>query len=221
MWKASELEKKERVRFENIIKMGLDFSSMMRLFTKCSNEKLYNRIVKVTAEKFFNANSREDFVDTHSQFCDWGIGKIVLAEKKRNGQIIKESKLASYGQIAKTLDVTLKAAIYYSHLPNCEKATEISSWLNAAVDTKMMAMLGSIDGKKYQTEIRPWPKSIEEVDDKNKYLIIQKIVRKFIEEKCNGKITPVQFDDIYWSKLNRRFRAGLGVSYLEESSDKP
>lgn len=64
-----------------------------------------------------------------------------MAEKRRNDRIIKESKVASYGQLAKTLDVTLKVAIYYSHLPNCQKAIKISNWLNAAVDTQMMAML--------------------------------------------------------------------------------
>jgi len=198
MWRVSELDESERIRFENIIEMGLGFSTMIRLFKKGSTEELHCQIVKKTAEDIFNAKSREDFAQIHSEFCDWGTSNIFLAEKKRNGRIIKKSKLASYGQIAKTLDVTLKAAVYYSHLPNCERSKRISEWLNAAVDTKMMAMLR----KEYPHEIESWPYTIENVDKSN-YVKIQKLVRKFIEKKHQRQITPVQFDDIYWNKLNR------------------
>lgn len=198
MWRASELDEPERVRFKNIIEMGLDFSAMIRLFQKGSVETLYDQIVKKTAEDIFNANSGEHFIQIHSEFCDWGTKNIFLAEKKRNGRIIKKSKLASYGQIAKTLDVTLKVAVYYSHLPNCERSKKISEWLNAAVDTKMMAMLR----KQYPDAIESWPATIEDVD-KGSYVTIQELVRKFIKEKHQGRLAPVQFDDIYWRILNR------------------
>lgn len=200
--KESEVDDPEemsaRSRFQNVIDMGLDFSSMIRLFKKGSKGRLWKRLVENVAEKIFAVNSKEEFDRIHSGFCDWGTRNIYLAEKRRNDRIIKESKVASYGQLAKTLDVTLKVAIYYSHLPNCQKAIKISNWLNAAVDTQMMAMLS----KEYPNDIRPWPNTVEEVDQ-GKYMELQKVIRKYIKEKHAGKIIPVQFDDIYWSKLNR------------------
>lgn len=107
--------------------------------------------------------------------------------------------MVSYGQIAKTLDVILKVAIYYCHLPNCEKSREISHWLNAAVDTKMMAMLR----RYYRDAIKPWPIRVQDVKDRKSYEAIQELVRRFVMEKQSGKILPVQFDDIYWWKLNK------------------
>ncbi len=130
----------------------------------------------------------------------WGVRQIILAERKnKRGQVVKKAGPASYGQIAKTFDVVLKVAVYYCHLPNCEKSQQISGWLNAAVDTRMMGML-----KKYYLEdIASWPATIEQVDNST-YMSIQEIVRKFIAERHNGNIIPVQFDDIYWRALNRQ-----------------
>ena len=123
----------------------------------------------------------------------------MLAERKKNGQVVKKARLASYGQIAKTFDVVLKVTVYYSHLPDVKKSALISKWLNAAVDTKMMAMLK----KYYPADVRPWPTAIEQVNS-SIYATIQETVRKFIHDKHGGSITPVQFDDIYWEALNRR-----------------
>ena len=97
-----------------------------------------------------------------------------------------------------TLDVTLKVAIYYSYLPDFQKCERILNWLNAGVDTRMMAMLR----KKYPEAIEAWPKKVEDVN-KAKYLTIQETVLKFIREKHEGKLLPVQFDDVYWYKLNQ------------------
>jgi len=188
----------ERIRFENIIDMAAGFSSMIRLFRKGSKEAIRIRITNITAKKLFNAISKNQYIDIHSEFCDWGSNNIFLAEKKRDGKIITNCSLASFGQIAKVLDVALKVAIYYSHLPDCEKSKQISHWLNAAVDTQMMKMLS----KKYPNTIEQWPTTIKEVD-RNSYMKIQETVRIFIKEVHNDKILPVQFDDIYWRKLNR------------------
>jgi len=193
----SELNEPEEIRLYNIIDMGLTFSAMIRLFEKGSKKRLHKQILAET-RNVFKAKSEESFKNIHSKFCDWGVKNILLAEKKRNGRIIKKATPASYGQVAKTFDVTLKVTIYYSHLPDCEKSREISKWLNAAVDTKMMAMLK----RDYPKDIQPWPTTVEQVN-KNNYMAIQKIVRKFIREKHNNKIMPVQFDDIYWKALNR------------------
>lgn len=77
------------------------------------------------------------------------------------------------------------------------KAKKLTKWLHAAVDTQMMDMLAD----EYPKEIQPWPTKIEEVD-KAKYLAIQEIVRRFIKKKHKGKLSPVEFDDLYWYKLN-------------------
>lgn len=181
----SELEK---IKLHNIVDMGLTFSAMIRLFEKGSKKKFRRRILD-EVKNVFEAESEKDYSVIHSNFCNWGVKNISLAKK---------ATTASYGQIAKTLDVVLKVTVYYSHLPNCEKSREISKWLNAAVDTKMMSMLRDF----YPKDIKLWPKTVEQVD-KTTYLKIQGIVREFIRERHNNSIMPVQFDDFYWKKLNR------------------
>jgi len=193
----SKLNDPEEIRLHNIVDMGLTFSAMIRLFNKGSKKILREKIL-AEARNVFEAKSEKHFIDVHSNFCDWGIKNIILAERKRNGRIMKEATPASYGQIAKTFDVAIKVAVYYSHLPNCEKSQEISEWLNAAVDTKMLAMLK----KDYPKDIQPWPTTVEQVDSA-KYMTIQRTVRKVIREKHKGSIMPIQFDDIYWKELNR------------------
>jgi len=193
MERPPDLNKRVReFRFKNIIDMGIDFSAMIRVFEKGSKKKLHGRILS-EVRNVFGAKSEGDFRDIHSNFCDWGQKEIGLAKK---------AEPARYGQIAKTFDVTLKVVIYYSELPDSRKSTEISEWLNAAVDTKMMNMLEHVLNRKYSATIQPWPKTVGQVDEKA-YLTLQKIVRKFIAEVHNNGIKPVQFDDIYWRLLNR------------------
>lgn len=188
MENLSDLNEAEEVKLRNIVDMGLTFSAMIRLFEKGSKEKLREKIL-VEVRNVFKVNSKDDYVNIHSDFCDWGVENILLAKK---------ATAPSFGQIAKTFDVVLKVVVYYSHLPNCEKSRDIAGWLNAAVDTKMMAMLK----RDYPNDIRPWPTTVEKVK-KNTYMKIQGIVRKFIAEKRSDVILPVQFDDIYWRLLNR------------------
>lgn len=193
-----KLNRPQEARLHNIIDMGLDFSAMIRLFEKKSKEKLRARITG-GIQDVFSAKSKEHFQDIHSSFCNWGTNNITLAEKRKNGQVIKRAGPASYGQIAKTFDVVLKVTVYYCYLPDVKRSELISKWLNAAVDTKMMAMLK----KCYHTDVSPWPTAIEHVNS-SIYSAIQETVRKFIQDKHGGSITPVQFDDIYWEALNRR-----------------
>ena len=181
-------EKIREIRLYNIIDMGLTFSAMMRLYDQGTKGKLRARMI-TTAKEVFEARSQEEFRRKHSEFCQWGTKGILLARK---------NCLASYGQVAKTLDVVLKVAVYYCHLPECEKSKQLSRWLNGAVDRKMMVMLK----KHYRKAIEPWPRAIEQVDGPN-YAKIQEIVRKFIRDEHQDSIVPVQFDDYYWQKLNR------------------
>ncbi len=185
-------------RLHNVIDMGLGFSAMIRLFDRGSKGKLRARVLS-EIHTVFEVESEKRFNEIHANFCNWGTHNIMLAERRKSGRIVKKAGPASYGQIAKTLDVVLKVAIYYCHLPSCEKSHLISRWLNAAVDTKMMALLR----RYYPEDIRPWPTTIEQVN-RSAYTAIQETVRKFITERHSGSITPVQFDDIYWEALNRQ-----------------
>lgn len=195
----SEQINMRKVRMQNIFDMGLGFTSMIRVFKKGSKLVLWKRLVHGEGTAIVKVKSKEEFDDLHAKFCDWGTKNITQAERRRDGRIIKPEAPASYGQIAKTLDVVLKVAVYYSHLPDCETAGRISKWLDAAVDTQMMAKLAEY----YPDAIgSPWPTSVEEVDSAAKYLAIQKVVHRFIEERHNGSITPVQFDDKYWDEWN-------------------
>lgn len=187
----------EETKLNNIVDMGLTFSAMVRLFSKGTKRPLHNRLITSIKETLV-IQSEEEFKKIHSAFCQWGMKEILLAEKRKRGIVIVNSAPASYGQIAKTFDVVFKVAIYYCHLPNYELSNRISGWLNAAVDTKMMAMLR----KCYPDDAKYLPSSIKSVDE-NTYKKIQEIVRKFIREKHDNNILPVQFDDIYWSALNR------------------
>ena len=185
-----DLETVATTRLENIIDVGLTASAMIRLFERGTKEKKLRGPIIKTIKKIFEAKSEAEFKRIHSAFCQRGTREITLSKK---------SKRASYGQIAKTLDVVLKVAVYYCHLPECEKSKELSQWLNAAVDTKMMAMLR----KHYPKAMKPWPHTIEEVDGQS-YDEIQRIVREFVRKEHQNSITPVQFDDYYWRKLNRQ-----------------
>lgn len=184
-----KLNEPEKARLDNIVDMGLDFSAMIRLFDKGSKRKLHREMLN-RIEEVFQAKSEEEFKRSHSDFCQWGRKEISLARKNKH---------ASYGQIAKTLDVVLKVTIFYCHLPDCAKSQQISKWLNAAVDTKMMDFLR----ERYPEHVEKWPRTIVQVDT-SQYMKIQEIVHQFINEEHNGRITPVQFDDMYWEALNRR-----------------
>lgn len=63
----------------------------------------------------------------------------------------------------------------------------------------MMALLR----RYYPEDTRSWPTAIEKVHSTT-YMEIQKIVHKFIDDRHNGSITPVQFDDIYFEALKRK-----------------
>ena len=198
---ALRLNKPPNARLHNIVDMGLGFSGMIRLFEKSSKKRIHDEVLRCLP-RLFGAGSEEEFQGIHASFCEWGTNSIMLAERKRkrDGRIVKSAAHATYGQIAKTLDVTLKVTICYCHLPDCKKSEQMSKWLNAAVDTKMMAFLGR---EGYREEIKPWPRTVEQVRSRLDYVALQGIVREHIKAKHGNSITPVQFDDVYWEALNR------------------
>ena len=199
-----ELKDPENVRLSNIVDMGLTFSAMIRLYKKGSKITLHKEIVRILPE-IAKADSFKRFQKTHHQFCAWGMDKLSLAEKKRQGRIIKNSGPPGYGQVAKTLDVVLKVVIYYSKWPDEPTSERIAKYINAAVDTKMMAFLKSYD----PDHIEHWPVTVENVSQ-SIYISMQKLVRQFITDEHQGQIMPVQFDDLYWNFLNRKNGGRLG-----------
>lgn len=190
--RAIEQSRAEQLKLENIVDMGLTFSAMVRLYAKGSKKGLRDQLMAVVRQ-VFTVGSKEDFVRVHSGFCNKVTEELSLAKGK---------VLASYGQVAKTLDVVLKVAIYYCHLPNCVRAKEISRWLNPAVDTKMMLFLRKYIEQRNGSVDISWPRTVKNVNE-TAYRRVQDGVRKFIEDEHSGKILPIQFDDIYWNKLNR------------------
>ncbi len=63
----------------------------------------------------------------------------------------------------------------------------------------MMAFLGR---EGYREEVKPCPRTVEQVKSRLDYVALQGIVREHIKAKHGNSITPVQFDDIYWEALN-------------------
>jgi hypothetical protein len=192
VWAFSQLTKEEKLRVGFVIDMGITWSGMIRVFDKGTKKKLNDRMMNDFAEKIFNIGSREEFVKIHTKFCDWG--RSYIDQAKRKGRSQKDK--ASYGQIAKTLDVSLKVVVYYCHLPNCEQSRRICQWLNAAVDTAMMGELQ----KDFPNAIQPWPTLIKEVN-KEAYFKIQSLVDESIKREHNAMTRP-QWEDIHWVEAN-------------------
>jgi len=182
-----------------VVDMGLAFSAMMRLFEKGSKNLLHTKI-RAELPEFFDAKTQDEFKEAHSELCEWGAEKISLA--KTNGDDTKNRKKASYGQIAKTLDVVLKVVVYYSHFPNCTKAQRLSEWLNVAMDTKMMAHVRREYLK--DQEVQSWPKKVDDVHDKETYDHVQETVRRYMKDRHLDKLLPSQFEDILWAKVNKK-----------------
>ena len=85
-----ELKDPADIRLSNIVDMGLTFSAMIRLYKKGSKTTLHQKIVRILPE-IAKADSFEHFQETHTKFCAWGMNRLSLAEKKRQGKIIKHS----------------------------------------------------------------------------------------------------------------------------------
>lgn len=174
--------------------MSITYSGMLRNFKEGSKEKLYSQLMK-TAESLFNVTSQKQFVENHSEFCLWGTSNILVARSA------KHETSASYGQVAKALDVALKVAVYYCQLPEIQKSTVLCKWLYAPVDVNMMKGLQ----EKYPEDIKPWPIKLADVQ-KEDYLKIQELVQREIIASHRGLITPVQYSDVYWKKASELYR---------------
>lgn len=181
----------------NIIEIGLHSSAMLRVFVEGSKWKLAGKMRQGVLQ-ISRAESEEQYRSIHDGLCRWGTETIHTAPRRVNGRIIKPSGPASYGQIAKVVDIVMKVSFYYCHFRECGSSKNIQKWLNAAVDNAMIAELK----KRYPEEAKEWPASLEEVDRRT-YCSIQQIVRRCIDDKHDRRVIPVQFDDMLWRELNR------------------
>jgi hypothetical protein len=208
----NDLSDPQEIKLYNIVDMGLTFSAMIRLYEKGTKQTLRDKILEELT-KISKITSKASFEKKHSDICKWGTKNIFLAERTKAEIVIKKKGPASYGQIAKTLDVVLKVVIHYCHWPNPEQAELLTEWLHAAVDNKMMTFLK----KEYPEYFSNWPSNVEDVDE-NIYLSLQELVRLFIKDVHDWQILPVEFDDIYWNILNRK-NSYLQLRYLEKLSN--
>jgi hypothetical protein len=169
--------------------MGLRYSGMIRLYKAGSKQILMNKFLKILPQ-IASSESAEDFNEVHNKFCDWAMDTIYSSRS-----IVHDIKI-SYGQAAKTLDVTLKVLVYYCGWPEPTKSTKFQKWIHAAIDNDMMRHLK----KTYQNAFKRWPKSVQSVD-KRTYRKLQDLVKRFIKEEDTEIKLPVHFDDKYWYLL--------------------
>lgn len=182
------MDKKE-IKIENIIDMGLTFSTMARVFEKGSKENIKSRL-KNTFDDFTLLTTEKKYRELHETFCDWLVNNI----KTSRG----EEEFASWGHAGKVIDVVLKVCIYYCHLPSCEDSKKIVPWLNAPIDTNILNNL------KKQTENQNISniESLKEINQ-DKYNELQKLVRVDIEQNFTENIYPVHWDDMKWRESKK------------------
>jgi len=182
----------QEIRLYNMVDMGLRYSGMIRLYKKGTKQKLINKILKLLPQ-ISNADSSEVFEKYHYAFCRWAT-KNILSSKS----ILNEENI-SYGQAAKTLDVTLSVLLYYCNWPNQTRSKKLIKWIHAAIDTDMMKYLK----KYYKNDLKEWPTTVKDVD-RVTYRKLQDLVKRFISEEDPEIELPVQFDDKYWYLLKEK-----------------
>ena len=197
MQKVSEKEIAKKAKIQNITEMAISFSTMGRVFEKDSIEKIKEKL-NYCIKQFLTSNTKENYRKIHREFCKWFKRNIRTAERKKDGRIIKGSQYASWGQAAKTIDIAFKVYFYYCNLPSTKISSKIVPWLNGAIDTKILEHLKKIfcPPTKIQAE------TLENIDE-NEYKKLQVMIQTEIKNVYNGKIFPVQYDDIMWRKFNR------------------
>lgn len=175
----------EDARNKNIIEISLDFSAMMRVFSKGSSATILRRLEE-GFRAFDGVADKADYDRFHADFCQWFIQNISTAEKKFKSGQTKPSRTCSYGQAAKVLDVAAKVYVYYCGQPSQESARRLVPTLHAALDNRMMEHLGI-------------PTTLQQVD-RAAYEYLQSRVA---DEIAHSQIYPVQYDDILWRRLQR------------------
>ena len=180
----------EEAKITGVLHMAFDFSSMARTFEKGTKDKFLKRI-HAMLPMLADVESQDTFEFIHGEVCNWGCRSLKPSHSGR--------RRASYGQVAKTLNVVLKVAVYYCGLPNRRQAMRLLPWLHPAIDNPMMKYLG----RRYRAE---FPNSISAISnvDKRTYKILLNFAARDVMENLGGKLHPVQWEDIVWVKANTK-----------------
>ena len=177
-------------RTTGILNMAFDFASMARTFKPGSKDKF---LVKVRAllPRLAEVGSQEEFDRLHEELCRWGCRSL---KPSHTGH-----PRASYGQVAKTLNVVLKVVVYYCGLPNRDQAARLLPWLHPAIDNAMMKYLR----RQYR---RDFPKGIKSISgvDKRTYSVLRQLAARDSKEHLGGGLYPVQWEDIAWVDANNK-----------------
>jgi hypothetical protein len=184
------------IKQKSVIDMALTFTAMIRLFEKGSKPKISKRLYE-EFKKLREIREVGDFQAFHDEFCEWFTNSIRVAQKERNGTVIKECGFSLYGHAAKLLDVALKVYVYYSGLPDKETSGALIPFLNSAVDNPILRHLKEA----FPDEIVN-SKTVEQID-KQTYKKLQQLIKADIRATFADGIVPTQYDDIMWYCLNR------------------
>jgi hypothetical protein len=178
----------EEARLTGILHMAFGFASMARTFKPGSKVRFLQQ-VRAVLPRLGHAKDRAEFDALHDEICRWGCRSLKPSHAGR--------ARASYGQVAKTLNVILKVAVYYCGLPDQVQATRLSPWLHPAIDNPMMKHLR----RRYREDFPKGIKSISGVD-KHRYLALLDLAARDAAENLGGDLHPVQWEDILWAEVN-------------------
>jgi hypothetical protein len=186
------LELAEQAKKQNIIDMAVGFTGLMRLFQEGSADLIKEKL-KELFEGLDRISSDQDFSKMHRGFCQWFVKTIRLA---------KTEEPPSYGHAAKVLDLALKVYVYYCNMPSPAKAESLVPRLNGTIGTRILRhlfkKLEDIYGKSYSAHL--WAIKMINKED---YDLLQKVIRQDIRDSFDDTISPVQYDDVMWRRLNR------------------
>ncbi|MGG5239623.1 hypothetical protein ACQZ2F_08700 [Pseudomonas lurida] len=189
-------EEAESIKASNVIDMAMTFTAMIRLFEKDSKEKISDQLHK-SFRQLSRVSNHQEYEQIHSEFCTWFAGRISTARKTFKNKREKPSRPASYGHAAKVFDISVKVYVHYCHLPNSKTTVMLLPFLHGAIDNPIMNFLKS----KYPlASIKAKTIATLEILE---YKALQDLITEHIQEEFQGKIFPVQYDDIMWHRLNR------------------
>ena len=187
------LEIAKQVKKHKIIDIAIGVSAITPLFQERSSKLIKQRLADLF-EGLDRISSNQDFSKMHRDFCQWFVKTIRLA---------KIEEPPSYGHAAKVLDLALKVYVYYFNMPSPAKAESLIPRLNGAIDTPILRYLfkrlEDFYGKSYPPHYLWTIKMINKED----YDFLQKVIRQDIKDSFDDSISPVQYDDIMWRRLNR------------------
>lgn len=194
--KSNFVEQAQKAKTQMIVDMAIDFAAMTRVLEKGSNTKIFDKLEQWFAE--LNRVSNQECYDRlHANFCEWFAQNVRTAKRKLKNGEVKPVGSCSYGHAAKVLDISAKVFVYYCGLPSADKAKLLIPMLHGGIDNQLLAYL---KGKFPTAGVKAT--SIAEMD-RREYELLQSLVLKEIEEDFQSEISPVQYDDISFLRLNR------------------